>query len=246
MKICRNCGAQVNSAYCGDCGQRPVPDKITLHYIWHELLHFFTHAEKGFFFTTFGLVKKPGPLIVDFLGGKRKDYQKPVSYYLIWIGIYSLLLLAVEKLFGENRVVSFANYFGPGETTKFAISHLNIVLTLLLPVQAIYMYAILMGQKYNYMEALVAVLYIIGTLIFLQVVFVLLSLLIFLPTGQAVSIQWSDIVKVLYFAWVLMSLSAVLTIKAKFVRAITVLLLVGGTFTAWRLYVSPSFANLFF
>src|SRR5215204_777419 len=152
MKTCKNCGASTSGLYCSNCGQKPVPERITLHYIWHEIFHFFTHAEKGFFYTTVQLLKNPGQVVKDFIEGKRKNYQKPVSYYLILIGLYTLVLYFMGELFGENKGVSFANYFGPGETTKFAISHLNIVLTLLLPVQAIYVYVFLMYKQYNYVE----------------------------------------------------------------------------------------------
>jgi len=246
MKTCKNCGALTNGLYCSNCGQKPVPERITLHYIWHEMVHFFTHAEKGFFFTSLQLVKAPGQVIKNFIEGKRKNYQKPVSYYLIWIGVYSLILYLFEKSFGENKVVSFAEYFGPGETTKVAISHLNIILTLLVPIQAIYVYFFLMNRRYNYVEALVVILYGIGTVIFLHVVFVLMILIQYLFTGKSISILWSDILKVLYIAWLMIDLAKALAIKWKYARAITAMLLLMGTFTAWRLYVSPTFTNIFF
>ena len=246
MKICRNCGASANGPYCSNCGQKPIPERITLHYIGHEVAHFFTHAEKGFFFTSWKLLKTPGTVIKNFIDGKRKDYQKPVSYYLIWITVYSLILYLLEKGFGENKVVSFADYFGPGETTKFAISHLNIVLTLLLPVQAIYVYVFLMRKRYNYVEGLVAVLYSIGTVMLLQTFFVLMALILFLFTNDPVNAVISDVLKLLYIGWALFDLAKVLPIKSKYLRAVTTLLSMLVTFTAWRLYVSPTFTNLFF
>lgn len=246
MKTCKNCGTLTNGLYCSNCGQKPAPERITLHYIWHEIIHFFTHAEKGFFFTSFELVKAPGQVIKNFIEGRRKNYQKPVSYYLIWIGIYSLILYLFEKWFGENKVVSFAEYFGPGETTKVAISHLNIVLTFLLPIQAIYVYFFLMYRQYNYVEALVVVLYGIGTVIFLHCVFVLMTLIHFVITGNSISILWSDVIKVLYIAWLMINLAKVLSVKRKYARAVTAALLLMGTFTAWRLYVSPALTGLIF
>jgi len=246
MKTCKNCGASTNGLYCSNCGQKPVPERITLHYIVHEVFHFFTHAEKGFFFTTAQLLKNPGQVLKGFIEGKRKNYQKPVSYYLILIGLYSLVLYLMGEWFGENKGVSFADYFGPGETTKYAISHLNIILTLLLPVQAIYIYVFLMYKQFNYVEALVVVLYGIGTVIFLNTVFVVMALIFYLFTGNSVSILWSDILKVLYVAWMLIDLAKVLTIKAKYVRAIIALALLMATFTAWRLYVSPALTSLLF
>ena len=246
MKVCKNCGAHVTGTYCNNCGQKIAVERISYHFISHEIIHFFTHAEKGFFFTTWNMLKRPGSAVKEFIDGKRKNYQKPVSYFLIWIAIYSLILYAMEKFFGENKVVSFAEYFGPGHTTKFAISHLNIILTLLLPVQAIYVYFLMMYPKYNYVEALVVILYGVGTVIFLQCGFGLIALVWFLFTSNSVSILWSDILKILYIGWLLFDLAKRLFIKAKYVRAVAVAALLMGTFTAWRLYVSPTFANLFF
>jgi hypothetical protein len=246
MKTCKNCGALTDSLYCGLCGQKPVPERITLHFIWDEFVHFFTHAEKGFFFTSWQLIKAPGHVIKSFIEGKRKVFQKPVSYYLIWIGLYSIVLYLFKTWFGENTVISFANYFGPGETTKFAISHLNIVLTLLLPVQAVYVYFLLMYRKYNYVEALVAILYAIGTLILFQTVFVVLGFIYYLLTGNSVSILWSDIFKVIYMAWVLIDLAKAISVNGKFVRILSSMLLMMATFTSWRLFISPFFTNLIF
>lgn len=246
MKTCKNCGAKTDGTYCNRCGQKLALERITFNYIWHEVVHFFTHAEKGFFFTSRQLIKAPGHVIVDFIEGKRKAYQKPVSYFLIWIGLYSITLYLFKSSFGENTVISFAEYFGPAESTKFAISHLNIVLTLLLPLQAIYIHFLLMYKKYNYIEALVAVLYTIGTLILFQVLFVILGFIYYLATGNSVSILWSDSFKAIYVVWALIDLAKVLSVKAKFIRVTTTIILMMGTFTSWRLYIAPYFTNLIF
>lgn len=246
MITCKNCGRINSGSYCNNCGQKLVVERITFHSIWHEVVHFFTHAEKGFFFTSWQLITAPGKVIRNFIEGKRKAYQKPVSYFLIWIGLYSIILYLFKSGFGENAVISFAEYFGPGESTKFAISHLNIVLTLLLPLQAIYVYFLFMYKKYNYVEALVAVLYTIGTLILFQTLFVLLGFVYYLLSGNSVSILWSDIFKAVYVVWALTDLANVLKIRAKFIRVMTTIVLMMGTFTVWRLYISPYFTNLIF
>lgn len=246
MIICKNCGAKTEGTYCNRCGQKLASERISFNYIWHEVVHFFTHAEKGFFYTSSQLIKGPGHVIRDFIHGKRKIYQKPVSYFLIWIGLYSIILYLLKSRFGENTVISFAEYFGPGRSTEFAISHLNIVLTLLLPLQAIYVYFLLMFGKYNYVEALVAVLYTIGTLILFQTLFVVLGFVYYLVTGNSVSILWSDIFKAVYVIWALIDLAKVLSLKGKFIRVITTIALMMGTFTSWRLYISPYFTNLIF
>ena len=246
MNFCKNCGDAVTGVYCSRCGQKAVEERISFHHIWHGLIHFFTHAEKGFFYTTGQLIAKPGTVVIKFIDGSRIKYQTPVSYFLIWNAIYILLLYIIGKMLGENVAVDFSGYFGPGEKTTFAISHLNLVLMTLLPFQSLYVWLVLVYRQYNYFEAFVLVLYSIGTLLLWQSVFVLLATGIHLISGVSVNIRYSDIFKAAYVSWFLFDFSKYLQVKNKWLRSIVVLLLITGTFTAWRLYVYPSVAELFF
>lgn len=245
MRHCKNCGEELHGLYCSHCGQKTEVERITFHYILHELVHFFTHAQKGFLFTSWQLIVTPGQVVKNFIEGKRKNYQPPLSYFLIWNGIYLLLLYIIAGAFGENKVVNFAEYFGPDEKTKFAISHLNIVLTVLLPFQALYLWLVMMYKRYNYFEALVGILFAIGTLLLWQFVFVVLAIPVYLVSGISVNIQLSDILKVLYIGWFMIDFVKVLPVKQKLVRAISFVILAFGTFTLWRLYGFPKIADWF-
>jgi Protein of unknown function (DUF3667) len=111
--------------------------RITFSYIIHEVIHFFTHADNRFLFTSWRMVKKPGLALNEFVNGKRIKYQPPVSYFLIWNAILILVFYIIQKIFGENKGVNFGEYFGPGPTTEFAISHLNIVVASFLYIKSI-------------------------------------------------------------------------------------------------------------
>src|SRR5258705_9999201 len=140
MQICKNCGAHVNDSYCSHCGQKTAAERISFHYIWQEVVYFFTHFEKGFLFTSWGMIVRPGNVVTDFVKGKRKVYQTPVSFFLIWITLYLLLLYVVKKIFGENVVIDNKDYFGSSTTTKYAVSHLSLVLLVVIPFQALYFF----------------------------------------------------------------------------------------------------------
>ena len=137
---CKNCGNIVHQKYCPHCGQKATVERITFHFLWHQLFHFFTHLEKGFLFTSFGMLLRPGKTVTDFIRGKRIIYQPPVSYFLVWIAIYALILYGIREVFGEGAVIEYKNYFGPDVSTQYAINHLGIVLSILLPVFAFYIY----------------------------------------------------------------------------------------------------------
>ena len=192
MQYCKNCGKAVLHSYCSHCGQKANLHRITAHYIWHEVFHFFTHLETGFLFTSYCMLTRPAKTVKDFIDGKRKTHQGPVSYFLIWITIYILFLYLLENWFGENEVINYKEYFGPSSTTRFAISHLSIVLTLVIPIQALYLYLLATKKNYNYFETLVATIYAVGTIILLQVVFSVIALIFYTLTGTTVDLLLSD------------------------------------------------------
>lgn len=106
-----------------------------------------------------------------------------------------MLLYFVEKVFGENVVIDYKEYFGPSSTTKFAISHLSMVLLVVLPFQAFYFYLLVAGKKYNYFESFVVAMYFLGAVILLQSVFVFLAVIIYVLTGSPVALIYSDPIK---------------------------------------------------
>src|SRR5215203_1978287 len=240
MSFCKNCGEKVVGSYCSHCGQKTIEARISFQYIWHEVLHFFTHFEKGFLFTSWSMLAKPGKVVTDFVKGKRKVYQPPVSFFLIWITMYLLLLYIVEKVFGENVVIDYKEYFGPSSTTKFAVSHLSIVLLVVIPFQALYFYWLVAWKKYNYFESLVVAMYFLGTVILLQAVFVILAIVIRPLTGTSIALIYSDPLKILYLAWAVTNTIKLFRVKNTVIRVVLFAVLAFGTFTVWRLYGVPA------
>ena len=245
MKHCKNCGRELHNAYCSHCGQKAKVERITFAFIWHELLHFLTHIEGGFFFTSWQMLISPGKTASGFIEGKRKNYQSPISYFLIWITLYILLLYWIEKAFGENVVINYKEYFGPLATTKLAISHLSLVLTIVIPFDALYLYLFVTRKFYNYFESIAAVIYALGTIILLQFAFAVLALLIHLIFSISVDLKISDILKLLYLAWFIIDFIKPFGVKMKFVRILVFIILAFGTFTLWRLYGVPEIAKWF-
>lgn len=245
-KKCIHCGHLVHEEFCPRCGQKVHVERITLRYILEEIIHFFTHAEKGFFYTSAQAIKVPGKLVTNYIRGDRLNYQPPVSYFLIWNAILLLVIYLSRRFFGENEAVDFGEYFGAGGATNVAISHLNVLLATLLPLQALYLWLVVVYRQYNYFEALVVMLYGIGTILLGQAAFVLLAIIYHLITGNSLNIQLSDILKVVIMSWMIFDLVKFLPVKHKTVKALVFLVLALGSFTAWRLLVFPEIAKWFF
>jgi hypothetical protein len=242
---CKNCGNIVHQKYCPHCGQKATVERITFHFLWHQLFHFFTHLEKGFLFTSYGMLLRPGKTVTDFIRGKRIIYQPPVSYFLVWIAIYALMLYCIREVFGEGVVIAYRNYFGSEVSTQYAINHLGIVLSILLPLFAFYIYLITSARLFNYAESLVTVLYALGTIILAQSLFAVLSVLGYLVTKNSFDLQVSDAFKVIYLSWFGFSFMKQLPLKHKFLRAVLFTVLCFGSFTLWRLMIYPQVSQWF-
>ena len=239
MSHCKNCGKELHDLYCSHCGQKARTERITINYLWNEIFHFFTHIEKGFLYTSLQMLVRPGKSVRNFINGKRRKYQSPISYFVIWTTIFILLLFCIENLFGENVVINYKEYFGPGATTKFAISHLSLVLTIIIPFQALYLYLLVTKKVYNYFETMVATIYSLGTIILLQFVFAIVALLIHTIRTVPIDLGISDFFKVLYLTWFTFDLIKLFSLKMKLIRALVFIILAFGTFTLWRLYGLP-------
>jgi len=212
-------------------------ERISLSYLWEELFHFFTHIDKGFLFTSWKMIVSPGKTPLEYVSGKRKIYQSPVSYFLIWITIYILFLYWLEKIFGQNAVINYKNYFGAG--TRVAISHLAIVLTIVIPFQAFYLWLLVTKKKYNYFETMVATIYVLGTIIMLQFLFAVISLLLFAAGIKSINLKISDLLKILYLLWFIIQFIRLFDLRMKWLRVVGFVLLAFGTFSLWRMYGVP-------
>src|SRR4029077_7286393 len=132
---------------------------------------------------------------------KRKNYQSPISYFLIWTTVFILFLYLIEKIFGYNKVINYGDYFGPAADTRMAISNLSIVLTVVIPFQAFYLFLLVTKKSYNYFETMVATIYSLGTIIQFQFLFALLALISHIVHPGSVNLVISDSFKILYLIW---------------------------------------------
>ena len=246
MKYCNNCGQAVRESYCGHCGQRVNPERINFAFLCREIFHFFTHLDKGFLFTSFQMIIHPGSTVKNYIDGKRKEYQSPISYFLFWTTVFVLFLWLIEKIFGMNKVIDYMGYFGPGSDTRLAISNLSIVLMFVIPFQAFYLYLLVTKKKYNYFETMVGILYALGTVILFQFVFALFALLYYAITSRPVNLQVSDTFKIIYLVWFISDTIRLYHLNHKMIRAIGFITLAFGTFTLWRLYGLPASIGIFF
>ena len=132
----------------------------------------------------------------------------------------------------------------PDDHPPGAISNLSIVLTVVIPFQALYLFLLVTRRSYNYFETIVCTIYSLGTIIQFQFVFAVIALVYHLLNSRPVDLQISDSFKILYLIWFVLDTIRLYSVKYKFVRAVGFIVLAFGTFTLWRLYGFPVFMKI--
>jgi RNA polymerase subunit RPABC4/transcription elongation factor Spt4 len=141
---CQNCTAEVanNQRFCPSCGQKTDTHRLNFHFIWHEIIHAFIHADKSIVNLTRQMATQPGLVVKNYVEGKRKRYFNPFSYFLIGVAIMALLnsffhLMVVN---GENKV------------TNMTTQHFNKILFLSVPISSFFSWLFFKKSGYNYWE----------------------------------------------------------------------------------------------
>ena len=78
---CADCGAQVSSKFCPECGQ-PAHTHRTLLHLGEELLHGVMHFDARIWRTLPLLIINPGRLTREWVEGKRSRYISPLAIFL--------------------------------------------------------------------------------------------------------------------------------------------------------------------
>jgi Protein of unknown function (DUF3667) len=154
QQTCLNCGAVLTENYCARCGQKSAVKRLSWHGFVEEIFHFFTHIEKGFLKTTIQVIIRPGTVSKNYLDGKRKNYHKPLSFFIIWVAIYLVVY---------NLSVAISHY--PNETTGAVFSfdekstlvlnkYRSLIEILIIPVIAFINWLIVARPRLYYIEIL--------------------------------------------------------------------------------------------
>jgi Protein of unknown function (DUF3667) len=160
VNYCINCGAEVSGKYCHECGQKANIKRLDAKALLEEAGHFLTHVEKNFLHTTKEFIIRPGKNSLDYLKGKRKHYQRPVSFFLIWAGLYILFHNFVIKQFHYKASATlFALQTQQEKASELFRGHFTLFFLPVLVVSSVLIYLILARPKFYYVEILTLCLY---------------------------------------------------------------------------------------
>lgn len=152
-KQCQSCGFSGEGNYCSRCGRSYKTKRITVHGLLVDLLHFFTHAEKGFLYTLKQLILVPGHLQRTYIEGSRGRHQPPISMFLICATFTALM-----RYWILNVVI---NYYQAdiGAEAKFFHEYMVMTYIALTPLYILIVYLLFYPSNYNYAELGVLMLY---------------------------------------------------------------------------------------
>lgn len=80
--LCPNCENRHVGPYCNECGQRQL-GRLTLWRLARKVAERVFEFERGFWPTVSGLTVDPGQVLRQYVGGKRRRYVNPASYFLV-------------------------------------------------------------------------------------------------------------------------------------------------------------------
>ena len=158
-KHCLNCGHPINLNYCPQCAQATNVGRVTWKSFNEEFLHTFTHFEKTIFATIRQLIKNPAKLYGEYFAGKRKKYQSPVSFFIIWVTISIFTHQAIIAHSGFHPVYLKGLTFSRPESIQVFIKHGEWLYILCFPISAAIFFLILGRRTYSYIECIIITMY---------------------------------------------------------------------------------------
>jgi hypothetical protein len=108
MNTCSNCNSSFSGNFCNNCGQKKDTGRLTFAHITHEIVHAFTHADKGFFVLAKKMLLQAGTVAYEYIVAcKRKKYFNLFTFFVLVTAIASFAeskdLALKEQLFNTKN-----------------------------------------------------------------------------------------------------------------------------------------------
>lgn len=206
LTTCANCSSPLEPSYkfCPQCSQKTNLHRLSLHDIFHDVVHYFTHADKGLFGLMKDLALTTGKVANEYVTGKRKKYFPPLNFFLIAATLYVLAATAAnpptkfdpmaqamktypQLVNSPLHVKQFvANLFDrQHKAMTYLTRYSNTVAMVTVPVICLLYWAFYRRRGFNYTEHMVANMYMSG---FTNIVYAL----IFIPIGYLLGMKQTN------------------------------------------------------
>jgi len=125
---CMNCETSLapEQHFCGHCGQKTSPVRLTMGQVSHDFIHALTHVDHSIFSLVKDLAWRPGHVAREYVAGKRKKYFGPIAFLMISVAVASFMILLTGVKFFTPITDS-----GPA---GFLQRHINLVILIQMPI----------------------------------------------------------------------------------------------------------------
>lgn len=148
---CPNCSTETgpDHKFCYSCGQKTGFHRLSMTHIWHDVVHAFTHADKGIFYLLTALLNKPGIISKNYIEGQQKRYFNPFSFLILVVALSSFVVATFNLM---SPSLKMAN----DPVAQFFNKHVNLVIFLTVPIIGFFTW-LFFRKQYNFAEIMVLV-----------------------------------------------------------------------------------------
>lgn len=263
--ICKNCNTFYSEHfnYCPNCSQKSKLHRLTFGDIVHEGVHYFTHADKGLFQLIRDLSIKRGLVAYEYIEGKRKKYFPPLNFFLLIAAVFVFMStlktvpqdVPITQAYPEVAAIqdpvkkqeAIEVYQRKNDVRYFSDRYSNLLAMLSLPMTALVFWLFYRKAKYNYIEHLVAGMYMLGICILLYAL-VILPISYLLHISRDIAAAVFMLFQLFYFAvfycGFLRKRGAPQFFKALGVSLLNLILWIALTISAFSFYVRNGLPGL--
>ncbi len=172
--LCLNCANPLHESFrfCPQCSQKTTRHRLSIHDIAHDAIHYFTHADRGLFSLIRDLTTNTGKVAREYVGGMRKKHFPPLNFYLI-VGFLVLLAYNMQEIPPELRNMAETKVENPdnlqltykvrqAKAALFMAQKSDMLMILALPITTLAFWLFYRRSKYNFIEHMVACMYMAG------------------------------------------------------------------------------------
>ncbi|MFD2914719.1 DUF3667 domain-containing protein [Psychroserpens luteus] len=162
---CISCNKFHDENYCPNCGEKNGIKKITFSSIIEDAFSTITNMDKGFLFNLKALFLNPKKITTNFISGKRKGILNPISYLIISITIYLIVINVFKAPPEEVTETTTSAFFASGQKIGNAVGlflRTYIKYFWILSIIPLGFSLKLVYQKYNFLEYVAISSFVIG------------------------------------------------------------------------------------
>lgn len=211
MELCKNCEAALQGLYCSACGQKAVTERLTVRHMLGEFIQAITNLERGFWYTARRLMPEPGPVVREYLEGRRKRFYHPVRYLFV-LATLATVIMVWSGLFEQqqDQIISVQEQaMGIEPTERGRVSqqmvqekikpYLHLISLLTVPFLGLLSFRLFRKRGYNYAEHLAINAYWTAQLSLIGLIMV--PIFIIFPKATVILFPSSILLSIIYYTF---------------------------------------------